>query len=601
MPTIIDEAFVNKYFKNKYVHPAYNATIEMYDNLRVHFNGEYPGKLIDERRPNESEHSKDYRKKIYKPKTKATCTRITNSLSKIRRSPDWIVKFEDDFKTRIPEAESPERYINYDFPYFKSITTWLFAVCLKNYLMDANAVCAVVPLNRPVAGSNEFVKSFPLVFNSNQVIDYVEGQYAVLQSNEMCKYTQAGKEYYNGRVVIIVTESQFVRYEQTTLEGRMDPVYYYDHNIGSMPAFKLGGQYHMSHDNVTIWESRISGILPDLDEYVRMYSDFQAQLVQHVFSEKWTWGMNDQCTDCQGTGYHNNNVNVPCPTCNGTKKIKITPYSVTNVNPANTNLGQQPAPIPPLGYISKESVAEMTELLDKLLDKADYNALSAINMEFLAKVPLAESGIAKGYDRDEANNFVHAICEDLVSIADSVCYYVVEYRYPTYVPSKEERKKLLPQIAVPETYDLLNTQYLMAEMKAAQDAKMSTTFLNKMQVEIAAKKYPNDPEFIDMMECIYDLNPFPSSSIDDIVMMAQNKYITEMDAVIACNIDNFVQQAYEENDAFLDMEYADQKKIIEAMAAAKIKQNSVSDLIIPPAPPMPPSPPEPPSPDPNEA
>lgn len=119
----IDESFIKKYFTDNYVNPLYNAKatdelnnylgnadkgkcVYLYNALRIHFNGEFPSRLVNQRRPNESEHSFNYRKANYKPKTKIICNRVLNSLSKIRRSPDWSVKFELDTK-KIPDKETP--------------------------------------------------------------------------------------------------------------------------------------------------------------------------------------------------------------------------------------------------------------------------------------------------------------------------------------------------------------------------------------------------------------------------------------------------------------------------------------------------------------
>jgi len=591
----IDNAFLTKYFTDMYVNPLYNLKdmqtwgavrdqkgicVSLYNHLRIHFNGEFPRKLVEQRRPNEALSSYEYRRANYKPKTKIICNRVLTSLSKIRRSPDWSVKFELDTK-KIPEKETPEQYFNYNYPYFNSITNWAFAILLKNYLIDSNAICIVGPLvdYKP---SDGYMKPFPIIYNSDQVIDYKEGELCVVRSHEKCSYnTGEGKQMHDGMVYIVVTDTQYIRYEQVNADGKVDSAYYYDHNFGEIPAFKLRGQFSEHREKQTVWESRISPMLPELDEYVGLNEDLSAQIVQHVHSEKWVYEQNNVCESCNGTGYERQNTMLPCFTCQGSKTKKISPFDIVNVKAANTNLGQVSAPIPPAGYIGKEWVADMARLLNEMLEACGFKSLSAINMEFLSKIPASQSGIAKEYDHDESNNTVHAICEDIVWILDKVCYYSIEYRYATVVPNKEERLLLMPKIAVPEKYDLLNTDYLLAEKKAALDAKMNPMFMNKMEVEIAAKKYPNDPEFIDEMELIFELDPFNSFSRDEVLTMQQNGYITKLDAVISCNIQQFVCRALDEKEGFTELEDSEQKKIIEGYANEIIKANDVSKLVMP--------------------
>jgi len=56
----IDIQQYHTYNKRKYF---YKKAIEFYDELKIHSKGDYPVKLIDERRPGESDTIKQYRKK----------------------------------------------------------------------------------------------------------------------------------------------------------------------------------------------------------------------------------------------------------------------------------------------------------------------------------------------------------------------------------------------------------------------------------------------------------------------------------------------------------------------------------------------------------
>lgn len=579
----VDDAFLKKYFTDNYKHPAGKECCVLYDALRIHFNGEFPTKLISERRPNESEFIFAYRKANYKPKTKIICSRVESSLSKIRRSPDWVIKFAPNENKSIDEAETLEQYINYKFPIFTSLTNWAFAVLLRNILVDVNAVCVVMPLMLD-GEEYEYPEPFPFIFNSNQIIDFVDNKYCVLDHTEKCSYTHEGTQYHNGRVVIIVTDMQVMRYEQDNTNGHISLKYFYDHNIGEMPAFKLRGKYKEIRDGMIIWESRISGMVPELDDFVNMSSDLQAQVVQHVFSEKWTWGLNDQCKECEGMGVVNSGTDagmITCSSCNGTKKIKVSPYNVVNVRPANVNMGEQTAPIPPGGYFSKESVPEMTELLDKLLDKCEHSALSAINMEFLSKVPAAVSGVSKSYDRDEANNTVHAICEDLVSVLDHVCYFINEYRNIIVVPDVNTREGMLPMIAVPESYDLINSTLLVEEMKIARESGMNNFYISKMQIEIAAKKYPNDPLFPKLLECYIELDPFAGQSEDEKLIRLQNEGITIDEYILSSNVKDFVAQALEDDFGFLDKTLKEKRAFVQKYIDVVKNSNSAKAALMP--------------------
>lgn len=92
----------------------------------------------------------------------------------------------------------------------------------------------------------------------------------------------------------------------------------------------------------------------------------------------------------------------------------------------------------------------MVDRIGQLVDQQIYDAMSAVNMEFLAQKPLNQSGIAKEADRDESSNFVHSVAEDLVSVTDWVYYVINEYRYSGLISDRAQREAMLPAIPVPE-------------------------------------------------------------------------------------------------------------------------------------------------------
>ena len=126
-------------------HEFYEDAVELYEELECHFEGEPPRDLIRARRPGESEMVWEYRKTIYESRTKPILSRVYNTLQKIRKSPDWHVKFNTQIPPSIASDATPERYLNENFPLYTSITNWTFSYLLRYYLMDANAFVVVQP------------------------------------------------------------------------------------------------------------------------------------------------------------------------------------------------------------------------------------------------------------------------------------------------------------------------------------------------------------------------------------------------------------------------------------------------------------------------
>lgn len=562
-------------------HKNYSLCVGLARKIRTHAAGLMPDALIDERRPSEPEEIKEYRRKIYVPITKKSITKVIASLEKIRRSHDWSIQYDaEGQKSTIAENETLERYCEHDYPFFSSVTNWAFAELLPKYLIDANGIIAVVPLEMPQSTS-EYVRPVAQFFDSDQVVDYQEGRYVVLKSRDTSTVTYASGKVANtnGAIYYVITANQIARYEQITTKGDLQAVQIYDHNIGCVPAFKAGGLFYARLNNDTVFESRISGMIPCLDEAAREYSDLQAEIVQHIHSEKYAY-TNTECPDCKGTG----KTRTPsgaievCHRCGGHGSVLNTsPYGIHLIDAAKA--GEMQLPAPPIGYIQKS--AEIAKLQDERIRQHIYDALSAINMEFLAESPVSQSGTAKAYDKDELNNFVNSIAEDIVRIMDGVYKYICEYRYKLIVPGDEDRRKMLPAINVPTKYDILNTSNLMQELTAARQANVNPAVLRELEIDYAKKQFCTSPDVALKTEATFDLDPLFGIKEEDKMTMLQNGGITELDYIISCNIQTFVRRAVSEDRSFYTKTFEQKDEIMRKYAEEVQKANEPKTQVAP--------------------
>lgn len=577
---------LQKYLQKTIKHKSFPETVKLYNDLKIHFDGTTPDSLIDQYRPNESKTIKEYRVANHRAKTKGTCNKILSSLSKIRRSQDWNIEYDEkELPASIKSDETLQEYLEKKFPKHSSLTNWMFSVGLKNYLIDANAVVAVIPTNI-VGEKSEYLKPEVFVFNSNKVIGYSEENYCVLEGIAENEYSNDGSFLKSKAIFWVITNEFIQKFEQSGSEHRA--VLNYSHGLGKMPAFKMRGLYKESIDSDTIWESRLSSILPDFDQALMIFSDFIAELVQHIHSEKWQYNMNS-CETCNGTGFiikKNTGLTqqtgkAHCPTCDG-GRIKTTPYGNMVYNMSMLN--QFPnLPTPPAGYLQKN--VEVVKELDRLIDKFIYSGLSALNMEYLAESPLNQSGTAKEVDKDELNNFVHSIAEDIVYIMERISKIVCDYRYKELIPNEVERDKMLPKINVPEKFDLLGSQYFVDEFSKLKTAGISTNILVELEVEIASKKFYNDPLIAKKTQALFELDPLPGINNDEKMTMLSNKGITYKDYVVSCYLLHFVNRAINEHlaaensKAFLDMDTEEKEKIIYAYAEKKLKEIDTAEQL----------------------
>ena len=566
---IFSKEELKQYFNGKRRYAFYDEATKEATAILVHANKIYPKELIDERRPSESESVLNYRKKIYKSKTKAPIQKILNELMKIRKADDWSIQHQ---KEKVPAAirpgEDPYTYFEVEFPIFESVTNWVFTVLLKSYITEANSVILVMPTN-PGATGAELFKPFPYWFPTDCVLEFKEGYGAILKSRDKHTYVENGTEFTDGEIYYVIDKTEVEKYVQTSskrdFEREGAP---FTHKLGYLPCFKVGGQFSRSQEGNYLYESRINACVDPLDEAAREYSDLQAEVVQHVHSEKWVLET-QTCQKCGGHG--KTKIGSPaeivvCDQCKGSGNVGTSPYM--NIVVKRAKLNEQQWTGDPAGYIKKPT--EIVEIQDRRIDKHIYSALAAVGMEFLADVPLNESGKAKEVDRDPIHTFVNSVGEDLVKNMDKLYKISTDMRYQVLVPDPKIRKELLPKCNVPTKLDILSANYLVEEINKLRTGNVNPLIIIAAEIELANKKFSTNPKLRDRVVAVFELDPLPGISDDIKMSRLQNKGITIDDYVISCNIHQLVQTAFLLDEKFGTLKLDVQRTKIAELAKPKI-------------------------------
>jgi hypothetical protein len=553
----VSPAFLEPYLTTRYRHSYYHDSVELAEELAIHADGEFPDDLISERRPAESEEIKNYRKKIFTPITKPVFTKVYNSLMKIRKSSDWMISFPTNIPAFIAENEAPERYIMRDLPRNGSITNWMFSVAFKPYLIDANAVVLTMPINYEIQ-ENEYFKPYPRIFTSAQVIDYKINEFYLLQDGEELSYEEDDYYYTNGRRFFLIQPDVFQVFEEKN--GKISEVFQFPNVLGYIPVRHMNGMVVQQGNHCTLYESRISGIVPMLNEAVREYSDLQAEIVQHIHSTMWAI-QPQQCGRCKGVGEipRENSAPIACPGCGGKGLLPLNPFE--HIVMPMPKAGENNAITPPIGYVQKQT--EIARLQEERIRQHIYDALSAISMEFLAETPIAQSGVAKQVDREELYSFVHSIAEDVVRIMDEVTYDILAWRH---YAQNIDINELIPYIPVPERYDMLSGKVLVDELTAMVQAKVDPAIINAAQIELADKKF-NESKVKDLVILKLKLDPFAGVPEENISLQRTFGAVDQNDLVVHANINKFVTRALSEIEGFADLPYSEQEQIMQQYAA----------------------------------
>lgn len=591
MPTVITPTELRARFTGMKQSLIYSDAVELYHKLRVHADGEMPIWLIKKQRPNESEAVMKYREGIYEAETQNPVERVMGILEKIRRSPDWMMQFDDDVPPIINKDETLEVYLTKKYPVYEDIEYWLFEEVLRTLCLDANAVIAIIPKDfAPVEGT-EYMRPIGQVFNSNNVVEYVSNDFAILRSDDLSSLLPPDEQmrrvdaekaaksvmgsdplhmFTTGQVYYVITTNAYQKWEETK-DGKYENTLTFAHNLNELPVFQVPGKFVKRRGSHTLKKTPLYPMVPHLNKAARESNDLDAGVIMHLYLEKWRIN-NTECKTCNGTGMvATTSGRGECGTCKGTGLATgKSPFNEIVIKPAG--IGQQNMPTPPVGYVDKNP--EILKVQNERIEGHLYKALASVNMEHLAEAGMNQSGVAKAYDRDEVNNLIYTFAGMLVSVANTTIYFINELRYSGIVPNIEQRKAMLPVIPVPEKFDVISTSFLFQEYQTAKTAGVNSIILAEMQKEIGAKKFYANPQVADFVNTVMNLDPFPDKTTEEKAQMESQGLATKEDVVLSNYMSAFVRRAMAEHKDFAEMSDPDKYKILYGYAEEKVVELS---------------------------
>ena len=143
---------------------------------------------------------------------------------------------------------------------------------------------------------------------------------------------------------------------------------------------------------------------------------------------------------------------------------------------------------------------------------------------------------------------------------------------------------MLPEVIVPERFDLLSAGVLVEEITAMSNAKIDPAIINAAQIDLAEKRFANDPSVRDMVKLKLLLDPFAGVPEESIMLMKASGAVSQNDLVIHANINEFVNRAMQENKGFALLPVEKQREIMQGYATEKAQAMQTTMIQAEPAP-----------------
>ncbi len=592
----LDYGFIKPFFEGKKKHRNYNRSVDEFFHMDFHFNGyfvpptiaidgklpdltfdrseillqnPYFARLIDARRPSESEQIKLYRRTIYLPESKSPCHKVYNSLRKITEANNWQPDYKDSkVSPGVADDETLEKYCEENYPEFDSVKNWFSTYAFKQMLVDSNALVYVLPKEFELESEGDYYEPVATIISCHDVYAFKENEYAIFKVDRDYEYQAGNKKWVKGICLGIITKDGYKEARQVATKNEFEIIDIMDYSLSELPAWIMGGTIKKKTTDAVLYNSFLAPMLPGLDGMAMAISDEDAEWVQHVYSTMWYYASQD-CNHCQGSGKvkKKGGQTIDCTVCNGQGNAPKSPYRDLVIKPAS--LGDNNTPAPPAGYIQKST--EIVKVFVERINKKEFRALSSLNMEFLAETPLVNSGLSKQYDRQELNIFVSGVARHCIkNVLQPVYYFINEFRYMERVKSETKREAMLPKLHVPDDFDLITNDVLEEQLKKATESKLDPEIIDQMEMEYIAKNFPNNPELREKMILKKRLDPFPRMSYDEKSTQLLNQSVDKIDVVLSNYLSSFIEQALFEVKGFCEMKLDKQKEKMYEYAQVKM-------------------------------
>jgi len=159
---------------------------------------------------------------------------------------------------------------------------------------------------------------------------------------------------------------------------------------------------------------------------------------------------------------------------------------------------------------------------------------------------------------------------------------MVEYRYRVIVKDPNKRRLLIPEVIVPQKFDLLGSNYLTDEIDRLKKADVNPVIVSALEVQFAAKKFYGDTNVSEVVQDILLLDPLSGVSEDDKMLRLSNGGITKLVYITSANIIDLVKKAYEQNKDFHGLEIEKKREWVDKEATAVEKEINALKIELPP-------------------
>ncbi len=562
--------------------PVYVQSVDAFERISVHAEqGKFPARLFKKRAPNQTEEEFEYIESTYKNTTFPIWNRFNGFIGRIWNDQNWSIKWEQNDTIE----DTPESYLEKEYPTFKSLENYYKSIVTPVKEKDAMGAICHKPYYIPVKPNEEGqlvidetqrIKPVACIYNSSQVVGYLESEYILIELHEKSLVEYGGQTVRNGLIYEFYDRDNIWRIVQTgkQLDYKFNYYLYYNHNLGYLPADRLKGIPEQKEMEI-LYSSHFMAAVDTMDDITLDDSYLRIIKAGHAFPHKWEYV--DDCDyqndngDCRG-GYIQVKkdeafITISCPKCHGTGKAKSSsPLGVYQVKAPNQNAngGSENMQIPPFGWVAPEP--SIMEFLRKETQSNEQKALSILNLSSPSDVKGSDTALGKQIDREESFSFVQDISNQNFELFEFSTKCILQMRYGLEVD--------LPVISYPKNFAIRNENELTEELANAKTSGLPEIAIRKILQDYLITRFNADVPTMKMVDLTFYADRLICLSSTEVAQKKLSGSVANWEDILHTSIYSFIAELLVADPAFFDKDIEEQKKLV--IEKAKNKDTEIA-------------------------
>jgi hypothetical protein len=495
--------------------------------------------------------------------------------NRIWNDQNWAIAWPEHDSLTTSEEETPEAYVQNQYPVFGSLETYYKNIVTPTKEKDANALMVHKPYyiptktneeNELIIDEGQLIKPIAFIYGCEHVVGFLDGEYALVRTHEKSLVQWGNGAERSGLVFEFYDRNTIWKIIQVgkKVDYKFDILPYWVHNLGYAPFKKLKGK-PLYKETELLYQSHFMAAIEQMDDILLDSSYLRAIKAGHAFPHKWEYV--DECEFNNGESICRNGKiitegsEVDCPKCSGTgKSNSSSPLGVYQMRlPTRNDDSTKGIAPPPFGWVSPDPA--IMEFLRKEIDSNEAKALSILNLVSNTDVKGGETALGKQIDREESFSFILSISNQIFELFEFSHKVILQMRYGASVG--------LPEISYPKNFAIRNEVELTEELANAKAKGLPEIALRKILQEYLITRFNTQEEAMKAVDLTFYADRLICLSTQEIAQKKIGGTIANYEDILHTSIYYFIANATSSDPLFFENTLEEQKTIIVQMAKDK--------------------------------